>query len=219
MDYAATPPVQGSNYWEFISSDGQIRKRMTLSSGRDAVQGQYTLGNGVGTLYVRHGFGPNQMDLLHNGDVNLIVQSDNTYYGLSNAMGGAVYAVNDVNCQRSTNALPNAGYQNREFPLIEQVEQYNSGGATNFTMWLAFSPSSAVSVDGDGIPNWWRLQYFGQITGSATNKSRAIDDADGDGMNNLQEYLAGTNPTNPASAFKIASVQPAITNGFVVTWS
>ena len=218
MDYALIAPVQGSNFWEFVSQDGQIRKRITLSSGRDAVQGQYSMGNGVGTLYVRHGFGPNQMDLLHNGDANLIVQSDSTYYGLSNAMGGAVYAVNDVNCQRSVNALPNAGYQNREFPLIEQVEQYNSGGATNFAMWLAFSPASGVSVDGDGVPNWWRQQYFGSITGSATNKSRGSDDPDGDGMNNLQEYLSGTNPTNQASAFKIANVQPT-GGGFVVTWS
>jgi hypothetical protein len=219
MDYALTPPVPGSNYWEFVSQDGQIRKRMTLPSGRDTVQAQYTLASGIGTLYVRHGFGPNQLDLLHYGDTNLIVQSDNTYYGLSNAMGGAVYAVCDVNCQRSTNSLPNAGYQNREFPLIEQVEQYNAGNATNFTMWLAFSPASGVSVDGDGVPNWWRLQYFGHITGSAADSSRGSDDADGDGMTNLQEYLAGTNPKDRTSVFKIANVTPVPASGQVITWN
>jgi len=37
-------------------------------------------------------------------------------------------------------------------------------------------------------------------------------------MNNLQEYLAGTNPTNAASCLKITSVTP--TNGNVrVSWS
>jgi hypothetical protein len=30
MDYAATAPTQGADYWEFISQDGQIRKRLTL---------------------------------------------------------------------------------------------------------------------------------------------------------------------------------------------
>jgi len=141
------------------------------------------------------------MDLLLHGDTNLIVQSDSTYYGLSNAMGGAVYAVCDVNCLRNTGSLQNAGYQNRGFPMTEQVELYNANGATNFTTWLAFSPASAVSVQGDGIPNWWRLQYFGSITGSATNNSLAQNDADGTGQNNLFKYVAGLNPTNPASVF------------------
>ncbi len=218
LDYALTAPTQGSNYWEFVSQNGQIRKRITLVDGRDVVRGDYTLGNGIGTLYVRHGFGPNQLDLLHHGDANLSVQSDNTYYGLSNSAGGAVYCVNDTNCARSTGALPQAGYQNREFPLIEEVEQFNSGGATNFTMWLAFSPTSAQSVDGDGIPNWWRLQYFGHILGSATDGSRATDDPDGDGQNNLAEYLAGTSPVDPNSALRILSVAPTA-GGYVVTWS
>jgi hypothetical protein len=218
MDYGLTV-AQGSNYWVFTSQDGQIKKQVTLPNGRDVVEAQYTLGNSVGTLYVRHGLGPNQLDLLHHGDTNLLVQSDNTYYGLSNTLGGAVYAVCDVNCQRTTNSLPNAGFQNREFPLIEQVEQYNAGSTTNFTMWLAFSPGSAVSVDGDGIPNWWRLQYFGHITGSVTDKSRSQDDADGTGQNNLFKYMAGLNPTNPSSVFKINTVQTAPVGGFVVNWS
>jgi hypothetical protein len=130
-----------------------------------------------------------------------------------------VYAVCDVNCQRTTNSLPNAGYQNREFPMIEQVEQYNTGSATNFTVWLAFSPASAVGVDGDGIPNWWRLQYFGHITGSAFDKSRAQDDADGDGMSNLQEYIAGTSPTDPNSVFKIISITTTAANANAIAWS
>ncbi|MGD0057997.1 MAG: hypothetical protein ABSD58_01125 [Verrucomicrobiia bacterium] len=200
MDYGQSV-VQGSNYWVFTSLDGKIKKQITLPNGRDVVEAQYTVSPTLGTLSLRHGFGPNQMDLLLHGDTNLIVQSDSTYYGLSNAMGGAVYAVCDVNCLRNTGSLQNAGYQNRGFPMTEQVELYNANGATNFTTWLAFSPASAVSVQGDGIPNWWRLQYFGSITGSATNNSLAQNDADGTGQNNLFKYVAGLNPTNPASVF------------------
>ncbi len=52
---------------------------------------------------------------------------------------------------------------------------------------------------GDGIPNWWRAQYFGG-SGMATNgQSCASCDPDGDGFTNAQEYDAGTNPTNAAS--------------------
>ena len=67
------------------------------------------------------------------------------------------------------------------------------------------NPSQADS-DGDGIPDWWMQLYFGHATGQAADKSRATDDADGDGMSNLQEFLAGTNPTNSASAFRILAV-------------
>jgi hypothetical protein len=36
--------------------------------------------------------------------------------------------------------------------------------------------------------------------------SDASVDADGDGLSNLQEFLAGTDPTNKASAFRVTAV-------------
>ena len=56
-----------------------------------------------------------------------------------------------------------------------------------------------VFSDTDGIPDWWRLAYFGHALGEASDKSRGSDDADGDGVSNLTEYLNGTDPLNPAS--------------------
>src|SRR5262249_42237750 len=44
-------------------------------------------------------------------------------------------------------------------------------------------------------------------------------DSDNDGLNNSQEYLAGTNPTNAGSVFKITGVQLISGSQFVVHWS
>jgi len=54
----------------------------------------------------------------------------------------------------------------------------------------------ALDSDGDGIPDWWMVKYFGHPTGQAGDQSLAGDDADGDGISNLQEYLNGTDPTD-----------------------
>jgi Tol biopolymer transport system component len=71
--------------------------------------------------------------------------------------------------------------------------------------------------DCDGIPDWWLMEYFGHATGQAGDHSLAIDDADGDGMSNLQEYFAGTSPIDPASVFRLSATVPG--DGTVsLTW-
>ena len=62
------------------------------------------------------------------------------------------------------------------------------------------------------------MQYFGHPTGLASDKSRAQDDADGDGMSNLAEYLAGTNPRDPQSYLWISSLTIDGTNGVQLVW-
>jgi hypothetical protein len=74
-----------------------------------------------------------------------------------------------------------------------------------------------VDSDGDGIPDWWMMKYFGHPTGQAYDNSLASDDADGDGESNLQEYLAGTDPTDPNSVFRLWAAAP-VTNTMTLTW-
>lgn len=65
--------------------------------------------------------------------------------------------------------------------------------STNITLTAVFTkPSGDVIVLPP--PDWWMIQY------GITN---AVADQDSDGMAACQEYIAGTNPTNPASVFRI----------------
>jgi len=53
---------------------------------------------------------------------------------------------------------------------------------------------STADTDKDGLPDWWMMEYFGHPTGQAYDKSRAQDDADGDGVSNQQKFIRGANP-------------------------
>lgn len=103
-------------------------------------------------------------------------------------------------------------------------EQSNKASAKTLASasLAARSSNSALIVaatDRDGISSTWMLRYFGHPTGVASDRSRATDDADGDGMNNLQEFQAGTDPTNSTSTLRITSIAPNPGGGLTIQWS
>jgi hypothetical protein len=68
--------------------------------------------------------------------------------------------------------------------------------------WMP-STSSGVDVvlhdtdsDNDGLADDWERTYFGNLTHGPG------EDVDGDGMTNLEELLAGTDPTDPSSVLR-----------------
>ena len=65
--------------------------------------------------------------------------------------------------------------------------------------------SRTNSYYNDGIPDSWRLRYFGTIY-NYLSVSNA--DADGTGMNNWQKYTAGLDPTDPTSILTAGLDQP-----------
>ena len=84
-------------------------------------------------------------------------------------------------------------------------------GGTLIVGTLVLDPN--LSAVGDGIPNGWKQQYGLD----PFDPNLANEDADGDGMSNLQEYLAGTDPTNSASFFGVTAVAQE-DNDVRVTW-
>lgn len=76
------------------------------------------------------------------------------------------------------------------------------------TTGLVTLADRSTSYFNDGIPDSWRLRYFGSIYNLL---SQASADADGDGANNWQEFVAGTDPTDAKSCLTASNDQAAAT--------
>jgi len=90
-------------------------------------------------------------------------------------------------------------------PVAGLAGQVVTGGRLNL--------ARSVDTDGNGLPDWWEQQFFGQLTSTDPNA-----DPDHDGASNLAEFLAGTDPTNFNSALRLTALPAAGTNGVVLEW-
>ena len=96
----------------------------------------------------------------------------------------------------------------------------NNSTSTNF-IWndlqaggtLSATFTAQVTSDPANTPYSWLAQY-----GLTNFNDDALDDADHDGLLTWQEYVAGTNPTNPASVFKVTG-GAVNAQGTVIRWS
>jgi hypothetical protein len=76
-----------------------------------------------------------------------------------------------------------------------------------------FSVTLAWDTDNDGLDDDWEVAYFGNLSrnGSA--------DFDGDGASERQEFLAGTDPTNGGSVFRVITVASVSGGNRQIIWS
>ncbi|MCX6879075.1 MAG: thrombospondin type 3 repeat-containing protein, partial [Verrucomicrobia bacterium] len=78
----------------------------------------------------------------------------------------------------------------------------SKGGASAAATFTLTATATAVEL--------WRLANFG--TSENTGPAADSADPDGDGMNNLSEYAAGTDPNNAADVFKVLSAVKGATS-------
>ncbi len=88
-----------------------------------------------------------------------------------------------------------------------------SGGEQGYSLLVS---GTSADADSDGLPDWWESTYFADPV-----VALATADPDGDGADNLTEYISGYDPTNPASVFQIVEFEaPTIGNApFILTWN
>lgn len=135
------------------------------------------------------------------------------------------YDVNGDPLTFQTNSLPLRGVLNNFNPTAGTVTYIPVRGSRSLD-GFAYTASDGVGasapgnltifiappldIDANGLPDAWETSY------GVTN---ALADNDGDGQNNLQEYFAGTNPTNAASALRITSTSLDPGGSFNLAWS
>ena len=166
------------------------------------------LSNGVNAFFHGHDhlFVKQDLDINGDGVAELIYQEcpqpSRTNY---NSIGGAAgYGYTNGVLQG------NAGYLrvqvNPSNATIDYVRVYlpehEGAGKTNRMVTYSYAVTPPATA-GDGIPNWWRAQYFGGNGASTNEISGASGDPDNDGVSNDAEYIADTNPTNNLSRLTI----------------
>ena len=114
-------------------------------------------------------------------------------------------------------------------PLPSLIKNNLSWKAFRFAKWNQITATGsngtrtpdylgARDSDGDGIPDGWLAWFFGHVNGQASDKSRAREDADGDGLDTLHEFIAHTNPRLPQSTLRVTGIQQASPANYRLTW-
>ena len=68
--------------------------------------------------------------------------------------------------------------------------------------------------DGNGVPDWWERVHFGGL-GIIT----PISDSDADGMRDMDEYQAGTDPLDPESVLKFVHIERLAGGEVLLSWT
>lgn len=86
----------------------------------------------------------------------------------------------------NTNLTSGLGFANN----VTEYSAFWLKGPTNGTVYLDdFHVENDSDGDGDGLPDWWEIEYFGSTNGAG------YGDSDNDGICDMDELQMGTDPT------------------------
>jgi len=208
----AATSINATNKYGYGGNIGWIDARGNTSAG--AVIGEFICS---GYLYAAN---IGWINLGSNAPANGIQYQNNsaTDYGVNNDgqgnLRGFAYSANVGWINFESNGAPRVDLQTGK--LSGSVYSANCG-------WISLSNAFAIvqtdTIPGgtdsnvNGLPDAWERTFFGGL-GVDPNA-----DPDGDGLSNLEEYLAGTNPTNSVDKLEITgfTVAPSGLSGSV-TW-
>jgi hypothetical protein len=164
------------------------------------------------TYYVDEGLGSNSYDGLSDVITNGDGPKLNISAAISTASNGSVIVVDS------------GYYQETEWDLGTNNLTLNPQGTVN----ICGADLCQADTVGDGIDDWWRLEYFGTPT-STNSMSCASCDPEGDGFSNLEKFQYGMNPlvmyslTVPAQVNSYSTGNPAsvtaLDDAATYTWS
>jgi hypothetical protein len=116
------------------------------------------------------------------------------------AAGGDFHLATNSPCiNAGSNALVHGNTDCDGYPRI-------AGNTVDLGAYEVQAPASLLSYA-------WAEQY-----GLDTDGSADFTDPDGDGLNNWQEWIAGTNPTNALSVLRMTSASKGVNGSLILGW-
>ncbi len=122
---------------------------------------------------------------------SLTTSVNNVEWGSATPTGGTYLAGSTV--QLNATASPYYHFVQWSGDIAGTTSPTNIRINSDLTLQAVFTETQVTN----GTPEWWLAQH-----GLETTDSAALTDDDQDGFAAWQEYIAGTDPTNPASALR-----------------
>jgi len=121
----------------------------------------------------------------------------------------SLFTADNATNRIATNIAANLGFctntisQFGGFSITNSVTNLNPYAAYIDSLVISSNRPDVIDSDCDGIPDNWEAAYTNGVTNLL-----ATADSDGDGVNNLNEYIGGTNPNDSNDYVRVMAMDP-----------